>query len=274
MGHTSENVVSIDPQSSRLERRRLVRLLFAAVAAATMANPFVHAPTAAAAACPDVQVVFARGTFEPPGVGGTGQSFVDALKAELPNKSIDVYPVNYPATLDFSRAADGVIDASTKVEQVANTCPNTKVVLGGYSQGAAVAAYLTTDKLPPDYELPAGITGPMPKSVASHVAAVTLFGKPSSGFLQMFDTGAPPITIGSAYAPKALDLCVPNDPICSPGGGDPGAHGLYSVNGMTDQAAQFAAQHVAPGSILPPPPNPAPVDADPDAAAMPPPPPQ
>jgi cutinase len=36
-------------------------------------------PTASAAPCPDVEVVFARGTFAPPGVGGIGQDFVNAL---------------------------------------------------------------------------------------------------------------------------------------------------------------------------------------------------
>jgi cutinase len=266
MGSSSPYAPSIHQQpGARRVRRRIVRLLFAAVAAAALVHPFTSAPSAAADPCPDVQVVFARGTFEPPGLGGTGQSFVDSLRAQLPGKSVDVYPVNYPATLDFSRAADGVIDARNKVQAVADACPKTKVVLGGYSQGAAVMAYITTDTLPPDFELPPGITGPMPKSVASHVAAVTLFGKPSSGFLQMFDTGAPPITIGSEYSAKALDLCVPNDPICAPGGGDPGAHGLYSVNGMTEQAAGFAAQHVAPWSPPPPAPKPDPTDADPDA---------
>ena len=39
--------------------------------------------------------------------------------------------------------------------------------------------------------MPAGITGPMAPEVANHVAAMALFGKPSSGFLQMIDTGAP-----------------------------------------------------------------------------------
>lgn len=266
MGNSSQHATWIDqrPRGRRL-RCRIARLLFAAVGATTLVHPFTSAPTAAAEACPDVQVVFARGTFEPPGVGATGQSFVDSLRAQLPGKSVDVYPVNYPATLDFPRAADGVIDATNKVHDVANTCPKTKVVLGGYSQGAAVIAYLTTDTLPPNYELPPGITGPMPKSVASHVAAVTLFGKPSSGFLQMFDTGAPPITIGREYSAKALDLCVANDPICGPGGGDPSAHGLYAVNGMTEQAAGFAAQHIEPGSPPPPAPKPNPVDANPDA---------
>ena len=32
------------------------------------------------------------------------------------------------------------------------------MVLGGYSQGAAVIAYITTDTIPPGFALPAGIT--------------------------------------------------------------------------------------------------------------------
>jgi cutinase len=228
-------------------RRWISRLLVAAVVAVMAALPMsVHAPRAGADPCPDVQVVFARGTFEPAGIGATGQAFVDALRAQLPGKSIDVYPVNYPASLDFARAADGVADASTKVQSVATTCPKTKMVLGGYSQGAAVIAYITTDTIPPDFTLPAGITGPMPAAVAPHVAAVTLFGKPSSGFLNMVDANAPPINIGKAYTAKALDLCVADDPVCSGQGGDPGAHGQYAVNGMADQAATFATDHVSP----------------------------
>jgi cutinase len=225
---------------------RQIPLLLAAFIAAlsTVVIPFVNAPTAAAEPCPDVQVVYARGTFEPPGVGTTGQAFVDALRTKLPGKSIDVYPVNYPASLDFARAADGVIDATNKVQDVAAKCPKTKMVLSGYSQGAAVMAYITTDSLPADYELPPGITGPMPASVANHVAAVTLFGKPSTGFMNMIDRTAPPITIGSEYAGKALDLCIPADPICSPNGGDAGLHNLYAVNGMADQAATFVTDNL------------------------------
>lgn len=239
MVNTFENV-----STPGCARRTSVRMLMAAFVGTALASPVVAAPAASADPCPDVQVVFARGTFEPAGVGAIGQSFVDSLRAQLPDKSIDVYAVNYPASLDFARAADGVLDASTKVQDVAATCPATKMVLGGYSQGAAVMAYTTTDTVPPNYELPAGITGPMPKATAGHVAAVTLFGKPSSGFLQMLDQTAPPITIGADYGPKALDLCVDNDPVCSGQGGDPAAHGSYAVNGMTNQAAGFAAQQV------------------------------
>lgn len=82
--------------------------------------------------------------------------------------------------------------------------------------------------------------------MSSHVAAVTLFGKPSTGFLNMVHTTAPPITIGRLYAPKTLDLCIPEDPVCSLSGSDNSAHGAYAVNGMTNQAAGFAAQHALP----------------------------
>jgi len=225
---------------------KFVTRVFGVVVAATSAilGSVAGMPTAAAEPCPDVQVIFARGTFEPAGVGVTGQAFVDALTGKLAGKSVDVYPVNYPASLDFATAADGVIDASNKVRDVAASCPNTKMVLGGYSQGAAVVAYSTEDAVPPGFNLPDGITGPMAPEVANHVAAVALFGKPSSGFLQMIYTGAPPITVGKLYTGQTTDLCIPEDNVCSPTGTDNGAHTLYAVNGMTAQAADFAAHRV------------------------------
>lgn len=208
-------------------------------------SPVAATPAASAQPCPDVELVFARGTFEAPGVGGTGQAFVDALQSKLGDKSLEVYPVQYPASLDFQTAADGVIDASNKVQATAAECPDTKIVLGGFSQGAAVAGYLTADSVPSGFQMPAGLTGPMPASVADHVAAVALFGKPSSGFLQMIANTAPPITVGHLYAAKTADLCIPEDPICSPAGGDSNAHNLYPADGLTDQAADFVAQKVA-----------------------------
>ena len=69
-------------------------------------------PSASAQPCPDVEVVFARGTGEPPGVGGVGQAFVDALRSKVGGKSVDVYPVNYPASSDF---ANGIQFAETVI---------------------------------------------------------------------------------------------------------------------------------------------------------------
>ena len=220
-------------------------LAASAAVASTLLSPVVITPVASAAPCPDVELVFARGTFEAPGVGGTGQAFVDSLQSKLGGKSLEVYPVNYPASLDFQTAADGVIDASNKVQATAAECPDTKIVLGGFSQGAAVAGYLTADSVPAGFQMPAGLTGPMPASVADHVAAVALFGKPSTGFLQMIANTAPPITVGHLYAAKTADMCIPEDPICSPAGGDSNAHNLYPANGLTDQAADFVVQKIA-----------------------------
>ena len=178
----------------------------AAVAAILLAGAGVTigAAPAYAAPCADVNVVFARGTFEPPGLGGVGDAFVDSLRAKS-GKSVDVYGVNYPASLDFGAAADGVADASAKVRDIAATCPNSKIVIGGYSQGAAVAVYLTEDTLPQGFALPPQIQGPMPAEIANHVAAVALFGKPTSGFMQMIYSGAPPITVGPRYTGKTVE---------------------------------------------------------------------
>lgn len=193
----------------------------------------------AADTCAQVEVVFARGTFEAPGVGATGQAFVDALTARLPGKTVDAYGVNYPASLNFGQAVDGIADAANRIQSIAADCPSTRIVLGGYSQGAAVAAYTTSSTVPAGVALPAGISGPMPASVASHVAAVALFGTPSDSFLRLADRNAPPISIGNLYAGKTIQLCAVGDPVCFPGGLDRAAHSSYKFNGMADQAADF-----------------------------------
>jgi cutinase len=199
-------------------------------------------PAASAAACPSVELVFARGTTEAPGVGGIGQAFVDAMRSQLGERTLGVYAVNYPASSDFPTAAQGVLDASAHITATATNCPDTRMVLGGYSQGAAVIGYVTADAVPAGFALPTGLTGPMPAQVADHVAAVALFGKPSAGFLAAID--APPLVIGSLYGAKTIDLCAPGDPICVQGGNNGAAHRAYAVNGMVDQAADFATRRL------------------------------
>ena len=205
-------------------------------------------PSATAQPCPDVEVVFARGTGEPPGVGGVGQAFVDAVRSQVGAKSVNVYPVNYTASSDFGdrigfarTVIDGIRDAGSHVETTAANCPDTRIVLGGFSQGAVVAGFVTSAAVP--QEVPAEyrsfIPNPMPPEVADHVAAVTLFGKPSEQFMR--DIGAPPVVIGPLYADKTIDLCAADDTICNgaPVGGPSIAHALYGVNGMVGEAAAF-----------------------------------
>lgn len=213
----------------------------AATTALALLGAPVNSPSASADPCPDVDVVFARGTNEPPGLGPTGEAFVAALRTQEAAKTVGVYPVNYPASTDFSTGVDGIRDASAHVLDMAATCPKTKMVLGGFSQGAAVIGFVTSDKVPdgiPDSIDPGGIPKPMSPDVANHVAAVALFGEPSNRFMQTI--GQPPVRIGPLYAPKVIKLCADGDVICSDQG-DFGAHGTYPLNGMTTQAASFAA---------------------------------
>ncbi len=231
-------------------------------------------PFASAQPCPDVEVVFARGTTEDPGVGPTGQAFVDALRAHVVGKAIGVYPVDYPATLDFPTALDGIRDASAHVESTAANCPNTEMVLGGFSQGAAVMGFVTANVIPDG--APDGVPNPMPPDVANHVVAVALFGKPNARFMRAINQ--PQINVGPQYAAKTIDLCVPDDFVCS-NGRDFNAHTEYADTGMVDQAAAFAANRIlaasppapAPQAPAPAPPPQALAQAPPPAAPAPPP---
>jgi cutinase len=183
---------------------------------------------ASARPCPDVEVVSARGTDEPPGPGSIGQTFIDSLRSKVPGRSVEVYGVNYPATDDFNRSESaGAGDGGAHVQSTVANCPDTKIVLDGYSQGAAVIDMIT-EELPPE--------------VASHVTAVVVFGNPKSTFARSLGGGQLP-AISALYLPKTIDLCVADDRICSEGKSE-AAHHLYDQNGMTDQAAAFAASRL------------------------------
>ena len=259
-------------------RPRHIAVFLCAAAAASWAPLSGGAPAASAQPCPDVEVVFARGTTEDPGVGPTGQAFVDALRPRLGPRTMGVYGVDYPATLDFPTALDGVRDASAHVEATAANCPNTKIVLGGFSQGAAVAGFVTSNTIPAG--APDGTPNPMPPDVANHIAAVALFGKPNARFMGAINQ--PQVNVGPAYAAKTIDLCVPDDFVCS-SGRDFNAHTQYAETGMVDEAATFAANHAlaALGPMAPPlqapapaapPQAPAPAAPPPDGSAPAPPP--
>ncbi len=209
--------------------RRLLRPIGTVVltVAATGLGLSAAAP-ASALACNDVEVVFARGTSEAPGIGRVGDAFVSALRNQVPYRSIGVYGVNYPASYDFLAAANGANDASAYIQNVVNTCPDTRLVLGGYSQGAAIIDVIASIPFPA-----IGFTNPLPPTVANRVAALAVFGNPSTKI-------GIPLTSSAIYGHKSIDLCNPGDPICSDGSSVP-AHRAYGPDGSTAQAAAFVA---------------------------------
>jgi cutinase len=195
-----------------------------------------------------VQVVFARGTGEPPGVGPTGQAFVDNLRSRVGGRSLDVYPVNYPASDEWATGLDGIRDAGNHVLATAGSCPQTKMVLGGYSQGAAVMGFVTSAAIPDGVD-PATVPKPLDPKVADHVAAVVLFGMPNVRAMNFL--GEPPVVIGPAYQAKTIKVCAPEDPVCSDGMNF-AAHDAYAGDGaMIDQGAAFAASRLGGGAGAP-----------------------
>ena len=227
--------------------RQFALLLGAAVVTtwATLLGVPILVASASADACPDVEVTFARGTNEPPGVGGVGQEFIDSLRSQVGGRSVGVYPVNYAASDDFVPSANaGAGDAHAHVRSMVANCPNTKLVLGGYSQGAGVIDLITIAQAPVSGLTPDILTA----DEADHVAAVATFGNPSDRYL-----GAPISVVSPWYGAKAIDLCAPADPVCTPGGAlalpshdelfSP-VHLSYAQSGMPGQAATFVASHL------------------------------
>jgi cutinase len=184
------------------------------VTPATFSSTSVPLIPVAAAQCPDVEVVFARGRQEPPGVGAVGDVFVNALRSKTP-LSIGVYGVNYVADTD---AAAGATDMRMRVQSMAKTCPNTRMVLGGYSLGATAADLMTR-------------ANRLSSSERQHVAAVVMFGN-----------GGRLLGPAPAYADRTIDQCANGDPICGRGfNWDSHLQPSYIGSGLVDQAAAEVA---------------------------------
>jgi cutinase len=194
--------------------------------------PDVNALPSASAACPQVEVVFARGRMESPGVGAIGNPFVDTLRSKV-NKNIGVYAVRYPADNQIDVGAN---DMSAHIQSMAKNCPDTRLVLGGYSLGAAVTDVVLA--VPFSFF---GFDNPLPDGMDQKIAAVALFGNGSAW--------AGPITnFNPLYSERTIELCHGADPVCNPA--DPNTWQdnwpdhlakAYISAGMVNQAADFVA---------------------------------
>lgn len=229
-------------QLRRLARRCLVVATASTFAAgglvmSSAAAPSSTLPAASADPCLPVEVIFARGREEPPGIGRVGDAFVGALNARLPSP-VGVYAVNYPADTEIPQGAN---DINRRIQYMAGACPATRLVVGGYSLGAASAALALSAT-----RKGAGFTNPLPAGLDSHVAAVVLVGNITR---RMHGS-----EIGPAYRDKTIDICNSGDPVCSDGIPQsweelqrvwPTHHQPGYINsGLIEQAADFVAARV------------------------------
>jgi cutinase len=188
---------------------------------------------AAAANCPQVQVVFARGRQESPGPGVLGNAFINALESKAGNKSIGTYAVKYPADTEVDVGAN---DMSHHIQNMVNNCPDTRLVLGGYSLGAAVTDVVLAAPIGAF-----GFDSPLPPGTDQHIAAVALFGNGSQWV-------GPITNFNPIYNDRTIELCHGADPVCNPA--DPNTWkanwpqhlaSAYIDAGMANQAADFVA---------------------------------
>jgi cutinase len=201
-----------------------------------LVNPSVL-PLAHAFDCPDAEVIFARGTNEPAGLGKVGDSFVDSLRQQT-GLNILPYGVNYAASKLQLHGGDGANDTIDRVKKSVETCPNTKIVLGGYSQGASVMDIVAGVPI-------GGISwgSSLPQQYANNIAAVVTFGDVADR------AGGSLPTASTMLGSKAQDYCNPNDPICHAGQGNEwSGHTEGYVPVYTTQAAAFVAPKLLGGS--------------------------
>ena len=211
-----------------------IRLCLAALSLAGGAGlATVSTSTASAAACSDIDVVAARGTFEPGTLGAiVGDPVYSALQKKLTGQNLASYKVNYPADLSPTSAAQGNADLVNHVNSQAASCPNQRFILVGYSQGANVvdnSIGISSDGA----VVGSPIVATIPAALEPRVAAVLLFGNPIRALGK---------SVTGTYQSRAIDFCAKGDPICENGGGDVLAHLSYTAN--ADAAAAFAAGKV------------------------------
>jgi cutinase len=215
-------------------------LAAALVAAATLVAMPVALPTsglatATAASCPAVEVIFARGRLEPAGAGQLGNALAGDLRAKS-DKNIGLYGVNYPADNQIDMGAN---DMSSRVQYNMANCPDTRLVLGGYSLGAA-----STDVVLAVPMAFGGFKNPLPPGADQHIAAVALFGNGTQWV-------GPIGNFNPVYRERTIEMCHGDDPICNPT--DPNnfetrwpdhLQPAYIDSGMVNDAADFVAGRI------------------------------
>lgn len=192
-------------------------------------------PAASAQSCPAVEVLFARGRTESAGVGVLGNAFINALRSKT-DKNVAVYAVQYPADTEIDVGAN---DMSSRIQDMAARCPDTRLVLGGYSLGAAVTDIVLAAPI-----AAFGFDKPLPPGMDRHIAAVALFGNGAAWV-------GPITNFSPLYRERTIELCHGADPICNPA--DPNTWEdnwsdhlarAYIDAGMANQAADFVASRI------------------------------
>ncbi|GAB7360523.1 hypothetical protein MBLNU230_g8472t1 [Neophaeotheca triangularis] len=160
--------------------------------------------------CTPLTVIFARGTSEPGNIGSiAGPPMFQQLISSLGATGVTLQGVDYPASSagNFNCGQQGSSEMASLASAARQRCPNTRIVLSGYSQGACVVHRAA--------------------SSSGDIAAAVLFGDPLNGQ-----------AVGSVPRGNIKQICGSTDSICSRGGSTTsGGHLSYGSNAQ--EAARF-----------------------------------
>ncbi|WP_194827391.1 cutinase family protein [Nocardia sp. XZ_19_231] len=225
------------------------RILLSSTAAVAAALALPTLPTAAAEpvpqpdGCAEVRVVTVRGTFEPQ----SGSLLLTPLGGRIAQESgrrATVTELEYPASTAPDSAVRGIENLTALLNETAAACPDQRLVLLGYSQGARVIGNSLAARTA------------LTDQAAARIDAIALFGSPlfngaepyNRGSFDSALSGTGVLRVGALaeFADRLRDFCNVGDRVCQ--GGDPAAgfgnaasygHVAYFLNDNRDQAAAF-----------------------------------
>jgi acetylxylan esterase len=143
--------------------------------------------------CPNVHVFGARETTVPQGFGSSGP-VIDMILAANPGATKE--QIFYPATggdTYGTSARAGVLAVTNQVTNFSNQCPETQIVLVGYSQGAQIMDDAMCGGGEPDEQI-LNTTAPISATIATRVKAIILMGDPRH-------TPGAPYNVGNSTEP-------------------------------------------------------------------------
>ncbi|KAF7317292.1 Acetyl xylan esterase [Mycena chlorophos] len=195
----------------------------------------------AAAQCPNVHVFGARETTAPPGYG-TAASVVQSIVSSYSGSTAEV--INYPACGGQSSCGDvsyassviqGVSAVANQVNAFNSQCPNTVLVLVGYSQGGQIM----DDAYCGGGDTNEGLSStaiPISAAAQKKIAAAIFMGDPrhipglsyNVGTCQASGFAPRPSGFQCPYAAEIQSYCDAADPYCC-NGNDPNTHQGYAT---------------------------------------------
>ncbi|KLU86302.1 hypothetical protein MAPG_05317 [Magnaporthiopsis poae ATCC 64411] len=165
--------------------------------------------------CADMIIVFARGTTEAGNVGSiVGPPLLAATKSAAGGKTVAMQGVEYAANIPgFLAGGDrrGSAEMAKQVQNFANSCPDSKITMSGYSQGGQVVHNAAQQ---------------LDAATQQRISSAVIFGDPKNGE-----------PVAGVPADKTLIICRDGDNICNGGFRVLAPHLQYGRD--ADQAAQF-----------------------------------